>query len=867
MILIVYIFLFFVLMAALLSVIRLFKVRVWIYARIRQQARVLIGYMNYRDNNTVPEVFLVGHSKGAPIGRVKFGDDDDNCHVEILVSDLDVEPSRAQYRTYGFITQEGLIYKQVSSSRRPELVGYTARPSSPLEPTVVGERSWRSLWLKCRLNAYMGVPNRPDPDASTDNERNAASPDGKDGTKKKPRPVPKEAVASCFFSGFHSSKTDVMPPEARAAAYSVLFGQYNKNDYHEYYNSPAYGWRDTALLSTTIYAVVYCLWYIICVKILGIHFIGYRYWLLIPAFGMFFILWAIIRAVKIEFVENSNTIQPKIDLFNKSLGQFWSDALIVICCVVLLLLSGYYYRLDFMALALAVLIGVCANMSLRSSRRRWEVNNPYAADAESDDLDEVRNPEGDIARNYEWRLDSDSCKDVTGSLTLYFNAQYMADLRYMNPFYGQRSDKPVRVHVLEMFRYMKEHKGITARLRYVARQIKQLADQNDLTNEESLQFTLDFVQEPNIRFTMNRDSKAINNFEDYIRFPDEVFFDKEADSNSKALLAAMLFHYMRHNTLFLFSRLQKHAAVGVEVMQQWIDGDLILGHKMDEVTFVHGGRRYVFCETTGDHFRIGGTMAGMRYSDFDEQVELPLNENDLDDSNEETVTQLYNWDLDSEQGTTLHGCYTLEFNVEDIERLRRQNPFRTYGMPGDMQTYDEKVRTIFSYLSAKVERSEKVRELVGYIRHTAEQNHLSGLDVIQFVLDFVQEPNITYRVDEESVPIRFAKEYMRFPDEVLMDKEGDCDCKSSLMAALLHELGYNIVVLLSEKLGHAAIAIETDDAWLGDIKIADRDRVIRQYNGKEYIFCETTGDGYRVGHIQDQYSIQDFETIVEINSK
>ena len=107
---------------------------------------------------------------------------------------------------------------------------------------------------------------------------------------------------------------------------------------------------------------------------------------------------------------------------------------------------------------------------------------------------------------------------------------------------------------------------------------------------------------------------------------------------------------------------------------------------------------------------------------------------------------------------------------------------------------------------------------------------------------------------------------MRFPDEVLFDKEGDCDCKSSLTAALFHELGYNVIVMLSKKLQHAAIGIEGKEEWLNTIKPENSENIIREYNDKKYLYCETTGDGYRIGHIKENDSIQDFETIVEIKA-
>jgi hypothetical protein len=138
------------------------------------------------------------------------------------------------------------------------------------------------------------------------------------------------------------------------------------------------------------------------------------------------------------------------------------------------------------------------------------------------------------------------------------------------------------------------------------------------------------------------------------------------------------------------------------------------------------------------------------------------------------------------------------------------------------------------------------------------------IDLIQFALDFVQAPNIAYCIDGKSEGIEFADEYMRFPDEVLYDKEGDCDCKSSLAVALFHELGYNVVIMLSQKKQHAAIGIECKDEWLEALKPDNPEQVVREHNGKRYLYCETTGDGFKMGHIRDNDSVQDFETIIEI---
>ncbi len=107
---------------------------------------------------------------------------------------------------------------------------------------------------------------------------------------------------------------------------------------------------------------------------------------------------------------------------------------------------------------------------------------------------------------------------------------------------------------------------------------------------------------------------------------------------------------------------------------------------------------------------------------------------------------------------------------------------------------------------------------------------------------------------------------MRFPAEVLYDKEGDCDCKSSLAAALFLCLGYKVVFLLSVKLKHAAIGMECKDpSLLTQLNVTNIDDVVLDYNDTKYIYCETTGDGFHLGQIKDKESIKDFETILELS--
>ena len=173
---------------ALLSWIsQLFKVKVWLKTKSkREPGFVAIGFMDYKDRQEVPEVRLMGRSKGTAIGRIKLDENGEKADVEILITDGSDDSIKPQYRTCGYITQEGFIYKQIAKNKKPEKVGYTAKPSQPNIPSTVGERTWHSLWLKCTLNAYEGEPKES----------------GK----------PKLPVAICQYTGIHNSKKDAISP-------------------------------------------------------------------------------------------------------------------------------------------------------------------------------------------------------------------------------------------------------------------------------------------------------------------------------------------------------------------------------------------------------------------------------------------------------------------------------------------------------------------------------------------------------------------------------------------------------------------------------------------------------------------------------
>lgn len=742
-------------------------------------------------------------------------------------------------------------------------------PAPPIEPTPPIEPAPPTEPIP---PTEPDAPTEPAPPTEAEIEGTESEPVKAKDTKKKEKREKKPVrvpAAVCYYTGFHSSRDEALPSEARACAYALLGEGYQPRKYSEYYRERPYGWRDTALLTSFIYSVLFLLVYTVNTGLLQMPLIGNDFRAVGILIGFYFVLWALVRLIKIDRIENSNSFQSKLDLFNKNLNLGFFNIAIIVLAFLAGYATIYYYDYDLLPMIFAIAFGVAINMTLYGANKPWRISSSYIEEdeLEEDDPSEVKNPEGDIARTYEWDLDRHYARQkVHGDLNLYFSARDINDMRQCNPFFAQRKDKSDKAYIMEMYSFLIEHKPMLARVRYIAAYISKLAQKQGLTTLEKIQFTLDFIQEPNIRFMNNRDCKAINYYDDYIRFPDETLYDKEGDCNSKSLLAAMLFHVMGYNVLYMASRKFQHAAIGIEVsLVNLMEGEYFSMDKIEKLTVLENGKRYIYCETTGDRFTIGSTLDGMTLDDFEDKVLLPLNEDNLEDDGilvNDTKTCIYNWDLDSERGLQLHGKFTLDFSKSKIEDLRSVNPFQYYGY--NSNTYEMNIRSMFQYLFEDKSRMEKVNMLADYMKAVAGNAGCNELETLQFALDFVQAPNIEYRLDAESPGIDFLKEYMRFPDEVLFDKEGDCDCKSSLMAALFHSMGYNVLIMLSAQRGHAAIGLEFREYWRDLIHVEDVESVLFTHNGRRYLYCETTGDGFRIGHMVEDDATKNYDNIVEI---
>lgn len=197
----------------------------------------------------------------------------------------------------------------------------------------------------------------------------------------------------------------------------------------------------------------------------------------------------------------------------------------------------------------------------------------------------------------------------------------------------------------------------------------------------------------------------------------------------------------------------------------------------------------------------------------------------------------YTWVLDS-SFHHLQGDFSLSFNPEKIDALRATNPFRLY--PNKL--FKDNIAELLNLCND----NRQVHRVLSYMDKMSRTEYLSEMERMQFILDFVQKPNISYEYDEKCEEIGNPREYARFPDETMYDCRGDCDCKAVLAAILFREAGYKTAYVTTPD--HAAVAVAFKNELASElVEMANQSLVTK--DGYMYFFCETTGDGFRIGDL------------------
>lgn len=131
-----------------------------------------------------------------------------------------------------------------------------------------------------------------------------------------------------------------------------------------------------------------------------------------------------------------------------------------------------------------------------------------------------------------------------------------------------------------------------------------------------------------------------------------------------------------------------------------------------------------------------------------------------------------------------------------------------------------------------------IERLVEIIKESAAQKEFNKYQIVEFTIAFVQ--SLPYTVDSVTSPF---DEYPRYPVETLVDGGGDCEDTSILLASLLTEMGYGVVLISPPE--HMAVGLKGGDNIRG---------TYWEYEGDKYFYIETTGSGRRIGELPEEYA-------------
>jgi len=116
------------------------------------------------------------------------------------------------------------------------------------------------------------------------------------------------------------------------------------------------------------------------------------------------------------------------------------------------------------------------------------------------------------------------------------------------------------------------------------------------------------------------------------------------------------------------------------------------------------------------------------------------------------------------------------------------------------------------------------------------ENGLQYEEIPSFVASFVQ--SLPYTKDDVTTGY---DEYPRFPFETLYDDGGDCEDTSILVSAILKEMGYGVILVSPP--GHMAVGVKCDGTF----------GTYYEYQGEKYCYLETTGDGFLIGEVPEEW--------------
>lgn len=184
------------------------------------------------------------------------------------------------------------------------------------------------------------------------------------------------------------------------------------------------------------------------------------------------------------------------------------------------------------------------------------------------------------------------------------------------------------------------------------------------------------------------------------------------------------------------------------------------------------------------------------------------------------------------------GCYALSFSGHSYSQSW-QASFVAYKHGYIQDVYDQRYSDRRQYVYEAV--NEGLADEFGRILdEEAEDNGITGTrEKVEFLIDFVQ--NLPYVPDDVSTGF---DDYTKRHIETLVDGGGDCEDSAIMLASLLLSNSFGYGTALIQPPNHMAVGVKGGD---------NLDGYYWEKDGTKYYYIETTGEGWGVGEIPEEY--------------
>lgn len=166
----------------------------------------------------------------------------------------------------------------------------------------------------------------------------------------------------------------------------------------------------------------------------------------------------------------------------------------------------------------------------------------------------------------------------------------------------------------------------------------------------------------------------------------------------------------------------------------------------------------------------------------------------------------------------------------------------TLDVPGSIYYYYKGLPRTSDYDTLVTEIDSTIVNIASLFKEKADSRGYSSYELVSFVMAFVQ--SLPYTSDSETTGY---DEYARYPIETLVDNGGDCEDTAILLAAIVQASPINIDAVLFllpyDNPTHMATGI-----WGTGLSGS-----YVTYGGRDYYYCETTGDGFSIGQLPSAF--------------